>query len=109
MLPPVQRTTMRALQSAVQHAGPELQQVVKWGNLVFTSRGTHAFALVPHKAQAHLQVFRGAPLTVHFPMLEGNGKGLRHLRFRYGQPIDEELVHEIVRAGLELMHLPNEV
>jgi hypothetical protein len=108
MLPPGREPTMRALQAAVLGAGPELQQVVKWGNLVFSTRGAHAFAIVPHKSQAHLQVFRGASLEQRFPQLEGSGRGLRHLKFRYGQPIDQELVRTVVHAALELMHLPQD-
>jgi hypothetical protein len=45
-------------------------------------------------------------MTLQFPELEGSGKGPRHLRVRYGHPLDEELVHEVVRTGVALMHLP---
>jgi hypothetical protein len=109
MLPPGREAIARELQNVVMAAGPDLQQVVKWGNLVFSARGTHAFAIVPHKTHAHLQVFRGASLEMRFPELEGSGKGVRHLRFRYGQPVDDELVRDVVRAGLELMAVPAEV
>jgi hypothetical protein len=80
--------------------------VVKWGNLVFTWRGMHAFAIAPHRAHAQLQVFRGALMTTEFPELEGTGKGPRHLKVRYGHPVDAEQVGEIVRSGVALMHLP---
>ena len=32
-----------------------------------------------------------------FPELEGTGKGPRHLKVRYGHPVDEELVQDLVR------------
>jgi len=108
MLPPAHAPTIRRLRDAVLEAGPELQQVVKWGNLVFVHHGAHAFAIVPHKAHAQLQVFRGALMALEFPELEGTGKGPRHLRVRYGHPLDEDLLREIVRTGLGLMHLPLE-
>lgn len=108
MLPPGREATMRELRALVMGTAPELQQVVKWGNLVFSAGGSHAFALVAHKSQAHLQVFRGHALERRFPQLEGSGKGLRHLKFRYGQPIDAELVREVVNAGLDLMFLPDD-
>src|SRR4029453_13723199 len=107
--PPGAEPPMRALEAAVLGAGPELQQVVKWGNLVFSTRGAHAFAIVPHKSQAHLQVFRGASLEQRFPQLEGSGRGLRHLKFRYGQPIDQELVRPGGQGALEPRHLPADV
>jgi hypothetical protein len=53
-------------------------------------------------------VFRGHALERRFPQLEGTGKGLRHLKFRYGQPVDAELVREVVNAGLDLMFLPDD-
>lgn len=109
MLPPGREASARELQAAVLAAGPELQQAVKWGNLVFSTRGAHAFAIVPHKTHLHLQVFRGASLERRFPQLEGGGKGVRHLRLRYGAPLDEQLIHDVVHAGLELTGLPADV
>ena len=106
MLPPGHAPTIRRLREAVMAAAPDLQQVVKWGNLVFVHKGAHAFAIVPHKAHAQLQVFRGALMMLQFPELEGNGKGPRHLKVRYGHPLDEDLVQELVRHGVSLMHLP---
>jgi hypothetical protein len=49
MLPPGREATMRELRALVMGTAPELQQVVKWGNLVFSAGGSHAFALVAHK------------------------------------------------------------
>ena len=66
---------------------------------------THAVAIVMHKDHANLQFFNGAALAERFPELEGTGRGVRHLRFRYRYPVDEELVHEVVHACVELMEL----
>jgi hypothetical protein len=52
--------------------------------------------------------FAATPWKGRYPQLEGTGKGLRHLKFRYGQPIDAELVREVVNAGLDLMFLPED-
>jgi hypothetical protein len=60
-------------------------------------------AIVMHKDHANLQIFNGAALVDRYPELEGSGKGVRHLRFRYRYPVDEELVREVVRACVELM------
>src|SRR5688572_32808686 len=105
MLPPAHAPTIRRLRDAVLEAGPELQQVVKWGNLVFVHHGAHAFAIVPHKAHAQLQVLRGALMMREFPELDGTGKGPRHLRVRHALPLDEELLREIVRLDPGLWRL----
>jgi uncharacterized protein YdhG (YjbR/CyaY superfamily) len=104
-LRPEQKDMARRLRELVTAASPELQSSVKWGNLMFTHEGTHAVAIVMHKDHANLQVFNGAVLAERFPELEGSGKGVRHLRFRYRYPVDEELVHEVVRACVEQMEL----
>jgi len=102
MLPPEQQDTAHALRDAVLAASPGLTMAVKWGNLVFSHEGTHVVAIVTHKDSVHLQVFNGMLLTERFPELEGHGKGLRYLRFRYRFPLDEELVYEVVQASVAL-------
>lgn len=97
-----QRETAQALREAVLAAEPALEQSIKWGNLVFSRAGAHAFAIVIHKDHANLQVFNGVLLRERFPMLEGSGKGLRHLRQRYRQPVDAGLVEALVRTSLAL-------
>lgn len=99
-LAPNQVPTARALQQAVLAAAPQLEQTVKWGNLTFVSEGRNLLAIVTHKAHAHLQVFNGAMLGAEFPELEGVGKGIRHMKQRYSQPVDDALVQDIVRAAV---------
>ena len=104
-LRPDQQELARLLRDLVQASAPELVSSVKWGNLMFTYQGTHAVAIVMHKDHANLQIFNGAALAERFPELEGTGKGVRHLRFRYRYPVDEELVREAVQSCVELMEL----
>jgi uncharacterized protein YdhG (YjbR/CyaY superfamily) len=101
-LAPSQVATARALQQAVLGAAPQLEQAVKWGNLTFVTEGRNLLAIVTHKAHAHLQVFNGALLTTRFPELEGVGKGIRHIKVRYSQPVDVDLVHDLVLASVAL-------
>lgn len=104
-LRPEQHDLARILRALVHDAAPELMASVKWGNLMFTLDGTHAVAIVMHKDHANLQIFNGASLVDQFPELEGTGRGMRHVRFRYRLPVDEELVRELVQACVGLMEL----
>ena len=104
-LRPEQRDMARRLRELVTATAPDLVTSVKWGNLMFTHEGTHAVAIVMHKDHANLQIFNGAQLVDRFPELEGGGKGVRHLRFRYRYPVDEEVVREVVQACVEMMDL----
>ncbi|MEX8492477.1 DUF1801 domain-containing protein [Sphaerotilus sp.] len=101
-LPPAQVAVVMALHQAVLATAPGIDQAVRWGNLMFLVRGDHLATLVPHKAQAHLQLFQGAWLAERFPQLEGVGKGMRILKFRYGQPVDVDLVQRIVAAAMQV-------
>lgn len=104
MLPPGQQPAARRLQGLVLAAAPGLGQAVKWGNLIFTVNHFHALAIAPYNAHIHLQVFRGAALMHRFPELEGTGRGLRHVKWRYSQPLDDDLVTDLVLATVALMH-----
>ena len=102
-LRPDQRDTARALYECVLAAEPSLAPTFKWGNLVFSHAGRHAVAIAIHKDHANLQIFNGALLAVQYPALEGSGKGMRHLRLRYRQPIDHVMVGALVRACIDEM------
>lgn len=102
-LRPEQQLAAIALNDAVLAAEPDLARTIKWGNLVFVHLGKNALALTMHKDHANLQLFNGAALAAAFPSLEGSGKSLRHLKFRYAQPIDADLVQAAVRASIALM------
>lgn len=99
-LPPEQVQAARLLQKAVQAAVPVLEQSVKWGNLTFMLRGRNLMAVSLHRHHVHLQFFNGALLVPRFAQLEGAGRGMRQLRWRYGQPIDEALIKELVIASV---------
>jgi uncharacterized protein YdhG (YjbR/CyaY superfamily) len=107
-LQPEQQEMARALRGLLVAAEPSLAQSIKWGNLMFTSGGRHALAIVIHKDHANLQVFNGLTLFERFPMLEGSGKGMRHLRLRYRQPLDEGLVEALAHACVQAMGDKNE-
>lgn len=97
---PEQAEAARALQRAVLAAAPVLEQSVKWGNLTFMLRGRNLMAVSLHRHHAHLQFFNGALLAEQFGELEGAGRGMRQLRLRYGQRLDEGLIRSLVLASV---------
>ncbi|MDE2592765.1 MAG: DUF1801 domain-containing protein [Burkholderiales bacterium] len=99
-LRPEQRDTAQAMHKAILEAAPQLRPEVKWGNLCFINDGDNVMAIVLHKANAHLQVFNGVQLVADFPELDGAGKGMRHIKVRYRQPVDDQLVRELTQACL---------
>ena len=101
MLPEAQRPLARQLQQIVQQAVPALAQTVKWGNLVFMLDGANLIAIVPHRSHINLQFFNGAALAEQWRQLDGSNKGLRHLKLRYGMPVDEALIAAIARDSAD--------
>ncbi len=102
-LRPHQRPAAQALRQSVLAAAPALSQAVKWGNLVFLHHGRHALAIVVHREQAHLQVFAGAALAERYPMLEGGGRDVRHLKVSYETPFDAGLVRRLVQDAVAVV------
>jgi hypothetical protein len=101
MLPDDQQRAMaRELRAAVLAAEPRLLPTVKWGSLVFTLGGTNLLAVSMHRSHANLQVFNGAALRAQWPQLEGSGKGMRHLKYRYGHPVDTAQLAALVRDSV---------
>jgi len=102
-LPPEQREVAQSLQQIILLAAPHLRQEVKWGNLCFQDNGDNILAIVLHKSQAHLQVFNGVQLAAEFPQLEGTGRGMRMIKCRYRQPVDQALVTAITQAAVKAL------
>lgn len=99
LLPAQQEPGARAVHAVVMRAAPGLEVTVRGGSLVYAVHGVHAMALAPFRTHLHLQVFRGAGLAERFPELDGT-RGMRQLRVRHGQQIDELLVDALTRAAV---------
>lgn len=98
---PEQRETGEALQRVMLRAAPQLRPEVKWGNLIYAIDQDNILSLILFNNSAELQVFNGVLLLSDFPELQGSGKGMRHVKFRYRRPIDEQLVAELTQASVD--------
>lgn len=105
-LPPEQRDTAQAMQKAIAAVAPHLRPEVKWGNLCFMNDNDNIMAIVLYKMHAHLQIFNGVQLVADFAELDGAGRGMRHVKFRYRQPINDLLVRELTQASLDAWNRP---
>jgi uncharacterized protein YdhG (YjbR/CyaY superfamily) len=105
-LRPEQRDTAQAMQKAIQEAAPHLRPEVKWGNLCFMNDNDNVMAIVLFKMNAHLQIFNGVALVPEFPELEGAGRGMRHIKSRYRQPVNEQLIRELTLGCLQAWNRP---
>jgi len=81
-LPEPQRAIVRRLRAAIREVAPDLEESVKWGAPVYGRGSRNLLSLIPHRAHVNLQVFNGAAAPDPEGLLEGTGKGLRHVKCR---------------------------
>jgi hypothetical protein len=66
--------------------------------------GDAAFAYVDaFKAHVNVGFFRGATLDDPVGLLEGTGKRMRHVKLRWGKPVDEAALTDLVTAACDDM------
>lgn len=101
-LPGLHRRTLVELRNALLRANSALSESLNpWGYVSYsTPAAKYAFTLVPHGEHVNLQIFNGAKIAGELAVLEGTGKGLRHIKFAYGKPVDRALVTRAVRLSL---------
>lgn len=99
--PPV-RVLVEALRCLVREAAPEAAESLKWGMPCYDQKGLLC-TIHPARGYARLQFFHGASLPDPARLLEGTGKGMRHVKVRSadGMPSDamRALVSEAVRLN----------
>jgi hypothetical protein len=98
--PAAQREVAVALRSAVREAEPALEEIIRWGQLVFVWGGSPLLAIAPHRGHVSLQIFNGHLLPPDVAPLEGGGRGTRSYRCRLHQPVDVVQVQMLVAASV---------
>ncbi len=98
--PPIRRL-VEALRELVREAAPEAKESLKWGGPCYEHNGLLR-SISPAKAYVRLQFFRGASLADPAGLLEGAGKGMRHVKVRSVDNIPSASLRELVRAAVRL-------
>jgi len=98
--PPAQREVAQVLRGAVREAEPELNEIIRWGQLVFVWAGAPLLAIAPHRGHVNLQIFNGYLLPPELALLEGHGRGTRSYKCRLNQPVDVVQVQMLVAASV---------
>lgn len=78
-LPRDQRVIVQRLRRLVLVAAPTLAETVKWGNPTYVGR-SNVSCLMIYKDHVNLGFFKGTSLVDPKKLLEGTGKGLRHVK-----------------------------
>jgi hypothetical protein len=84
----------------IRKAAPEMQECVKWGAPTYMVNDRNAASIMIYKDHINLGFFQGAKLKSR--RLEGTGKGLRHVKVRRLEDIDEAEFSRLARQAVEL-------
>lgn len=83
----------------VRDAGPDVTEIMHDGQPT-ACLGNAAFAYVgAYAAHVSIGFFHGADLPDPAGLLQGSGKRMRHIKLRWGHPIDEEPVVAMIAAA----------
>lgn len=93
---------VRSLRTAVRKAAPGLEEVIKWGHLVYFSNGP-ALLIRAEDDRVLFGFWRGKRLTEIEPRLKGGGKyELATLELRQDMKIEPATVRRLVKEAVAL-------
>ena len=80
---------------------PQLREDIKWHVPVYSLVTTPIVSIEGFKEHVNLKFFKGARLQDLEGLLEGTGKGVRHIKFRSPEDIDAEKIRGLIDRALE--------
>jgi len=99
-LEPKQKEIAGKLRLIVSETLPGIVEKVKWGNIVYTLNGRDISWILIYESHVDLGFFRGAELQSK--LLEGTGKGLRHIKISDKKDIEETEIKRLLIASANL-------
>jgi len=87
----------------VLKADPSIKEDIKWGSLTFIANEKIGWIFhYPQKEYINLGFFRATELSDPKKLLEGTGKGLRHVKIRSEKEIDVKQFTAWVKEAIEV-------
>jgi hypothetical protein len=91
----------RELRKVVAAVAPKLEECVKWNAPNWRGREL-VLCLMVYPDHLNLGVWRGAELAASFPMIEGTGKSLRHIKVQSVVQARSPEVRKVILAAVAL-------
>lgn len=95
------------LRGIVRTHFPQLREDVKWHVPVYSIGTTPIVSIEGFKAHVNLKFFKGAELDDRAGLLEGTGKGVRHVKFRSTEDVDEGKIRDLIDEAIERTTAPH--
>ncbi len=100
-LDPPRKEIVQALRRLVLETGSDLDETVKWRNPTYTRKGNVGWLII-YRDHVDLGFFHGTDLPDPKKLLEGTGKGLRHVKIRDVKDIRPSDLKPLLRAAIAL-------
>lgn len=97
---PDKRKTAQKLRSIVKSTLPDVVETVKWGNITYLLGDENLSWIMAYKDHLDLGFFKGAELKSE--LLEGTGKGLRHIKVKTEKDINGKEVSRLLKEAAAL-------
>lgn len=95
---PERHALIQELDALICQAAPDLVASLKWRNLTYHNQ-RNACSLINHPRHVNLQVWGGAEFEDPHQLLQGTGKGMRHIRFVPGAKINRSAVAALIKQA----------
>lgn len=80
---------------------PEAAERYKWSHPWYELEGSFCYVMA-YDDHVNLGFPRGAELLDDFPMLEGTGKGMRHVKIYESDDLEEPFIEDLIQAAVDL-------
>ena len=97
-LPPAQQEIVRSLRKTIRQAAPKLGEAIKWQTPCY-SGSSNVCSIAAFKNHVNLHFFQGAELTDKQGVLEGTGKGMRHVKVHSAKEIPNNAIAGLVKQA----------
>jgi hypothetical protein len=105
---PAHQKTINRLRTIIKGAVPELNEQMRWvqvGYLISKKDVCGIYAVSDH---VNLSFMQGATLRDPKGLLEGTGKGMRHIKVTRSEDVDEDTIKGYVKEAVAAILKPSE-
>ena len=98
-LPQPQRNISKALRKLIRQTAPDLEESIKWNMPYYRAFGG-VCCIYPCSDHVNLQIMQGAHLKDPTKILEGTGKGMRHVKIYDARQIPGAAIKGLLKQAV---------